>query len=149
MSSSDVPDAEGGLSADHSRSAPRGTLHHVEVWVTDLRVAETEWGWLLAELGYRRVDTWVTGHSWQLGPMYFVLEAGPDVTAGHDRVRAGINHLAFHGGSRAEVDRLAHAAAGHGWSLLFTDRHPYAGGAGHYAAYLGSGSGFEVELVAE
>jgi len=31
---------------------------------------------------------------------------------------------------------------------MFTDRHPYAGGEGHYAAYLENADGFEVELVA-
>jgi hypothetical protein len=31
---------------------------------------------------------------------------------------------------------------------MFADRHPYAGGPEHYAAYLESGEGFEVELVA-
>jgi hypothetical protein len=32
--------------------------------------------------------------------------------------------------------------------LLFADKHPYAGGPEHYAAYLAGTDGFEVELVA-
>jgi hypothetical protein len=32
---------------------------------------------------------------------------------------------------------------------MFPERHPYAGGPEHYAAYLESGEGYEVELVAE
>jgi hypothetical protein len=31
---------------------------------------------------------------------------------------------------------------------MFADRHPYAGGPDHYAAYLENTDGFEVELVA-
>jgi hypothetical protein len=31
---------------------------------------------------------------------------------------------------------------------LFPERHPYAGGPDHYAAYLEDADGFEVELVA-
>ena len=31
---------------------------------------------------------------------------------------------------------------------MFRDRHPYAGGPDHYAAYLENSDGFEVELVA-
>ncbi len=145
------PDLSGGTGADATPSlpaAPRGTLHHVEVWVTDLVAAQTSWGWLLSELGYAREDIWPTGESWQLGATYLVLEAGPDVRGGHDRTRAGVNHLAFHAGARSEVDRLVSAGPRHGWSLMFTDRHPYAGGPGHYAAYLEDGAGFEVELVA-
>ena len=45
-------------------------------------------------------------------------------------------------------DELAADGPDHGWTLLFPDRHPYAGGPGHYAAYLASTDNFEVELVA-
>jgi hypothetical protein len=31
---------------------------------------------------------------------------------------------------------------------MFADRHPYAGGDQHYAAYLEDRDGYEVELVA-
>ena len=41
------------------------------------------------------------------------------------------------------------AARGRGFRLLFEDRHPHAGGADHYAAYLEAPDGFEVELVAD
>lgn len=130
----------------------RGSLHHVEVWVGDLTQARRSLGWLLGELGYRCTDRWPqdgsVGESWELGATYVVLEAGADVTGPHDRRRAGVNHLAFHAGSRADVDRLVRAAPAHGWSLMYVDRHPFAGGPGHYAAYLEDAAGFEVELVA-
>jgi hypothetical protein len=51
-------------------------------------------------------------------------------------------------GPRQRVDELAADGPAHGWTLLFPDRHPYAGGPGHYAAYLASTDNFEVELVA-
>ena len=127
----------------------RGALHHVEVWVADLARAQVSWGWLLATLGYRRTDTWPDGESWHLGETYLVLEAGPDRVGDHDRRRAGVNHLAFHGGGRADVDALVTASSEHGWTLLFADRHPYAGGPDTYAAYLEDSQGFEVELVAD
>jgi hypothetical protein len=46
------------------------------------------------------------------------------------------------------VDALAAEAPAHGWSALFAERYPYAGGPGHYAAFLADRDGFEVELVA-
>jgi hypothetical protein len=46
------------------------------------------------------------------------------------------------------VDSLAADGPARGWGLLFADKHPYAGGPEHYAAYLASTDGFEVELVA-
>lgn len=145
------PDLSEGFGADVPPSpavAQRGTLHHVEVWVTDLVAAQSSWGWLLRELGYRKEDEWPTGQTWQLGPTYLVLESGSDVSGDHARTRAGVNHLAFHAGTRTDVDGLVAAAVRHGWSLMFADRHPYAGGPGHYAAYLEDAAGFEVELVA-
>ena len=59
-----------------------------------------------------------------------------------------MNHVAFWAGSRDDVDALAREATEHGWSLLFADRHPHAGGPDSYAAYLEDGWGYEVELAA-
>lgn len=127
-----------------------GTLHHIELWVADLAAARESWGWLLSRLGYVRQDSWSVGESWSHGGLYLVLEAGPDVVdAPHERRRPGVNHLAFVAGSREVVDGLVAEAPQHGWSLMFADRHPYAGGPQHYAAYLEDAAGFEVELVAD
>jgi catechol 2,3-dioxygenase-like lactoylglutathione lyase family enzyme len=127
----------------------RGAIHHVELWVTDLRSAEASWGWLLTALGYQRHKTWDAGRSWRLGEAYIVVEKGPDVLPGvHERRRPGLNHLAFHAGAEREVEDLAREALEHGWTLMFADRHPHAGGPDHYAAYLENDDGFEVELVA-
>ena len=59
------------------------------------------------------------------------------------------NHLALHAGTPEQVDRLVGQAPDFGWSLLFPDRHPHAGGPDTYAAYLEDEDGFEAELVAE
>lgn len=129
--------------------ASRGRLHHVEVWVPDLGRAVKSWQWLLESLGYTVYQDWSGGRSWRLGETYIVLEQSPALSADrHERRRPGLNHLAFHAGGRAEVDTLVEQAPVYGWQLLFPDRHPYAGGEQHYAAYLEDGDGFEVELVA-
>ena len=108
-----------------------------------------QWGWLLGQFGYEPFQNWEDGQSWRLGTTYFVIEQSPAMTAGdHDRLRPGLNHLAFHAGTRRDVDALAAAGPEHGWALLFPDAHPYAGGQEHYAAYLANADGFEVELVA-
>jgi len=127
-----------------------GSLHHVELWVPDLPRAIAEWGWLLTSLGYEQFQDWEAGRSWNLDGTYLVVEQSPAMTApGHDRLRPGLNHLAFHAGSREQVDKLTAEAPEHGWTLLFPDRHPHAGGPGHYAAYLASTDGYEAELVAD
>jgi catechol 2,3-dioxygenase-like lactoylglutathione lyase family enzyme len=127
----------------------RGSLHHVELWVPDLARAREQWGWLLGELGYGQFQDWEHGRSWQLGATYLVIEQSPALTASdHDRLRPGMNHLAFHAGSRQHVDALTAAGPAHGWTLLFPETYPHAGGPDHYAAYLSNTDGFEVELVA-
>ncbi len=113
------------------------------------------WGWLLGELGYVPFQSWERGRSWRHGGAatsgpYVVVEQSEAASSDrHERRRPGLNHLAFWAGSRADLDALVAAAPGYGWSLLFGDRHPYAGGPDHYAGYLEDGDGYEVELVAD
>jgi len=129
--------------------AGTGMIHHIELWVPNLTRAEASWGWLLGELGYQPFIQWPEGQSWRAGSLYIVLEQSPDRVAGrHDRCRPGMNHLAFHVSSRVEVDKITEEAPQHGWRLLYSDRHPHAGGLDHYAAYLEDRDGYEVELVA-
>ncbi|HUY45716.1 MAG TPA: VOC family protein [Streptosporangiaceae bacterium] len=126
-----------------------GTLHHVEIWVPDLSRAEHTWGWLLSALGYELYQQWPEGSSWRANETYIVLEQSPARRAfRHDRYRPGMNHLAFHVSDRGTLDRMVGEALLHGWRLMFADRHPYAGGEHHYAAYLEDPDGYEVELVA-
>ncbi len=128
----------------------RGLLHHVELWVPDLSRAERSWGWLLPALGAAPYQSWEHGRSWRLGGLYVVVEQSPALTAGtHERLQPGLNHLAFWAGSAADLDALVAAAPAHGWRLLFADRHPFAGGPDHRAAYLEDAEGYEVELVAD
>ena len=136
------------LPAGSAPAVPSG-VHHVELWVADLGAAEKTFGWLFAELGWHEYQRWDRGVSWRHGESYVVVEDSPARTGGrHERTAPGINHLALHAGTRADVDRITAAAPAHGWRLMFADRHPHAGGPDHYAAYLENADGFEVELVA-
>lgn len=113
----------------------------------DLDRAVREWGRLLGRLGWEPYQDWPAGRSWHLGGTYLVVERSPDLAGGaHERRRPGLNHLAFHVGP--DLDGIVADALAHGWSLMFADRHPYAGGPAHRAAYLENSDGFEVELVA-
>ncbi len=128
---------------------PIGALHHVELWVPHLGTAVPRWSWLLTALGHEPFQSWEHGVSYRLGATYLVIEQSPALADGrHDRRRTGLNHLAFHAGSRHDVDRLTSDARDHGWRLLFAHLHPHAGGREHYASYLEDADGYEVELVA-
>ncbi|MDV9173961.1 VOC family protein [Streptomyces sp. W16] len=125
-------------------------LHHVELWVADLGRAAPQWEWLLERLGCEPYQNWPAGRSWRMGETYVVIEQSPALrpATAHDRMRPGLNHLAFHvRGGRAELDALVEEGPRHGWTSMFPDRYPHAGGPDHCAAYLENADGFEVELV--
>ncbi|GAA3632479.1 hypothetical protein GCM10022223_58360 [Kineosporia mesophila] len=128
---------------------PRGLLHHVELWVPELSRAVAEWGWLLGELGYEQFQDWPAGRSWTQHGTYLVVEQSKAMTPDrHERLRPGLNHLAFHAGTREQLGDLVARAPEQGWKPLFGEKYPFAGGPSHYAGYLENSDGFEVELVA-
>jgi catechol 2,3-dioxygenase-like lactoylglutathione lyase family enzyme len=53
-----------------------GLVHHIELYVSDLRRSQEFWGWLLEELGYAEHQRWAEGVSWRLGPTYLVRRSG-------------------------------------------------------------------------
>src|SRR5699024_12610714 len=95
-----------------------GAVHHIELWTTELEESARAFGWLLPELGWRadHDPDWPQGRLWRRddGP-YLVLEASPAVTGPHDRMRAGLHHLARRVGGRAELDRRRAECGRHGW----------------------------------
>lgn len=122
-------------------------LHHLDLWVRDAVVAEGEWGWLFGELGWERSAdalSWVHEDG-----TYVFMEHSRDSYGTHDRLRPGINHLAFSVPDRGLLDRVRAESSAHGWHELFADRYPHAGGEQHTALFLENSEGFEVELVVE
>jgi hypothetical protein len=122
-------DGQGGDPADGA------FIHHVELWMDDLATAERQWGPVLTALGCEPFQHWEQGRSWRRAGSYVVIEQSPALRpGGHDRLRAGINHLAVRG-ERAAVVAAALAA---GWSVR-TDTGQ--------AVHLTDEQGFELEVV--
>jgi DivIVA domain-containing protein len=135
---------------DRQSTRPVALIHHVELWVRDFDSAVASFGWLFKNIGWRIGRAWDNGCAWTSpGGPYIIIESGPDlVWMPYDRRGPGLNHLAFEVAARSLVDRIASDGPSHGWQLMFADRHPYAGGPDHYAAYLENAEGFEVEIIA-
>ncbi|UEJ81166.1 VOC family protein [Brachybacterium halotolerans subsp. kimchii] len=136
-------------------------LHHVELWTHDLAGAAPSFDWLLGALGWTGESDpdWPTGRIWRHpSGVYVVLEQSPAVVGEvHDRIRPGLNHLALHlpqpdgaavGSALDALDRLREQAPEHGWSELFAEAYPHAGGPEHTAPFLENAQGFEMEIVA-
>jgi DivIVA domain-containing protein len=136
--------------AERQSARPVALIHHVELWVRDFDSAVSSFGWLFKNIGWRIGRAWDRGCAWtSTGGPYIVIESGPDLLwMPYDRRGPGLNHLAFEVPDRTLVDRIASDGPSHGWQLMFADRHPYAGGPDHYAAYLENAEGFEVEIIA-
>jgi catechol 2,3-dioxygenase-like lactoylglutathione lyase family enzyme len=134
------------VSYDHADPERAGQLHHVELYASDLDASVEFWHWLLTEIGYEPKNEWDAGRSWINGPTYVVLVQADETDSPFDRRAAGLNHLAFHAASREQVDELTDGVRERGdATLLFEDRHPFAGG--YYALYCEDPEGVKVEVV--
>ncbi len=126
-------------------------IHHFDLWVQDAVTAVPEWSWLFTACGWEVDFVEENSGAWKHPDgTYTFLERSPDlVDERHDRLRPGINHLAFTVADAAALDAVRAAAAEHGWSELYAEKYPHAGGEDHTALYLENSEGFEVEVVAE
>ncbi len=127
-----------------------GALHHIELYVASLGASVRFWEPLLGMLGYVKFQEWKHGVSYKLGPTYLVLvQTEPEfLVPSYHRKRVGLNHLAFHAGSRSQVDDITAWVRRSGHRVLYEDRHPFAGGPAYYALYCEDPDQIKVEIVA-
>ncbi|MFC5907859.1 VOC family protein [Streptacidiphilus monticola] len=112
-------------------------VHHVELWMQDLTLAEAQWGPVLGVLDCVPFQHWEAGRSWRRDGSYVVIEQSPALLPGpHERLRAGLNHLALRGIGRR--DAVLEAARAAGWTLRVDTGS---------AVHLIDGQGFELEVV--
>ncbi|AZV62480.1 VOC family protein [Peribacillus frigoritolerans] len=128
----------------------KGFLHHIELYFSNLKRSIDFWGWFLDELGYEPFQEWESGRSWRMGEMYMVFVQAETrfLDIPYHRGRLGLYHLAFHAASRQQVDEIARKLRGRGVTILYANKHPFAGGKDQYAVYLEDPDRMKVELVA-
>lgn len=145
-----------GVNSNAGRRSPtpqpfQALLHHVELYVSDLERSIAFWTPFMALLGYG-ADRWPGGMNYVRGQdetYVCLLQAEKShLAAGYHRKRVGLNHLAFQGSSRQQVDAIANWAKANGYTLLYEDKHPYAGGPTYYAVFLEDPDRFKLEVVA-
>ncbi|ASK61140.1 hypothetical protein CFK37_02500 [Virgibacillus phasianinus] len=128
----------------------KGIIHHVELYVSDLKRSVEFWSWFLQELGYQAFQEWDGGKSFKLGETYIVFVQADErfLDVPYHRKGIGLNHLAFHAESREHVDAITSRLKRNEITILYPDKHPFAGGEGHYAVYFEDPDRVKVELVA-
>ncbi|MBU8919000.1 VOC family protein [Neobacillus sp. 114] len=128
----------------------QGLIHHIELYVSNLKISADFWGWFLEELGYQVHQKWDRGQSWKLGETYIVFVQAEEkyLDVAYHRCRVGLNHLAFHASSRQQVEEMTSKLKDRNVRILYEDKHPFAGGTDHYAVYFEDPDRMKVELVA-
>lgn len=127
----------------------RGVLHHIEIYVSKLEKTIEFWGWLLSELGYVKYQEWDKGISYRLLDTYIVFVQTEDkyLDVEYHRKRTGLNHIAFHVESELVIDKLTNDLKERQVTILYNDKHPYAGGENYYAVFFEDPDRIKVELV--
>ena len=128
----------------------KGLLHHIEIYVSDLKRSIDFWGWFLEELGYSPFQEWGSGQSWKVEDTYIVFVQAEErfLDVQYHRCRVGLNHLAFHADSRQQVDEMTKKLKNRGVTILYTKQNPFAGGADYYAVYFEDPDRIKAEFVA-
>ena len=128
----------------------KGTIHHIEIYVSNLQKSIEFWSWLLVtELGYKKFQEWDKGISYKLSNSYivFVQTEKRFLDTKYHRKRIGLNHIAFHAESREEIDDLTKKLREKKIKILYEDRHPFAGGNNSYAVYFEDPDRIKIEVV--
>lgn len=131
----------------------RGVISHLDLNVADLEVSLDFYGLVLGHLGFTRHDIDGRRCWWSItypGGAVLGIEirppAHPSPRARHERYSPGIDHLAFHASTRADVDALYETltAAGHAVAdpPSECDYTP-----GYYAVAFDDPSGIRLEVV--
>jgi len=127
-----------------------GEIHHIEINVSDLKKTTAFWSWLLLQkLGYTLFQKWESGISFKLSNTYLVFVQTEDkyLNIPYHRKQSGLNHLAFHIDTNAQVDEMTIQLKKKGISILYENKHPFAGGENHYAVFFEDPNRIKVEIV--
>ena len=127
-----------------------GTLHHIEIYVSDLKRSTEFWSWLLTEkFSYTEFQKWEQGVSFKLGETYivFVQTEEKHLDAEYHRKKTGLNHLAFHCDSKELIETLTKELKEKNVKILYEDKHPYAGGDDYCAVFFEDPDRIKVEVV--
>jgi hypothetical protein len=139
-----------------------GSVHHIELGVTDLASAESNLGWLLAELGWVADERWPDGRSWRHGQLAVVVrtinehhfgeaeaEADGEADRGAKESQVHRDVLALSVGGSTRVSKLTTMAVERGWQLISIDHASDADGPGHQVAQLETPDGLAIELISD
>jgi len=125
-----------------------GTIHHIEIYVSDLEKTKLFWEWLLtSKFSYTKFQEWQHGISFKFKDTYIVFVQTEDnyLDVVYHRKRTGLNHLAFHCDSKVFVDKLTVELKEKDVTILYADKYPHA--EDYYAVFFEDPDRIKVEVV--
>ena len=128
-----------------------GIIHHIEIYVSDLKRTILFWDWLLTKkFTYEIYQQWDSGISFKLGETYivFVQTEKKYLSNPYNRKNTGLNHLAFHCSSKEFVDTLTKELKEKNINILYGYKHPYDGGENYYSVFFEYQYRIKFEVVA-
>lgn len=131
----------------------RGFISHLDLNVADPAASIDFYDLVLVHLGFRRVDIAPDRAAWWIDygeGSIFGIEVRPPARPAprdrHERYAPGIDHLAFHAASRADVDALHTKLTAAGIAVADPPaEYDYA--PGYYAVAFDDPSGIRLEVV--
>jgi catechol 2,3-dioxygenase-like lactoylglutathione lyase family enzyme len=127
-----------------------GVIHHIELYVSNLKNSTKFWQWLLTEkFLYQVYQQWSDGISFTYQNSYIVLVQTEKkfLQPAYHRKRVGLNHLAFHAESREFVDEMITELKMRNIPLLYPDKYPEPK-SDYYAIFFEDPDRLKVEIVA-
>lgn len=127
----------------------KGHIHHIEIYVKSLCDTIVFWEWLLEKLNYKKYQEWENGISFIFDNTYIVFVQTEERFQYplYHRCRSGLNHIAFHGGSRDFVDEITQELKKRNVNILYKDKHPFA--SGYYAVFFEDPNRMKIEITAD
>ena len=95
-----------------SAGSKKGQIYHVEINISDFSKSVKFYEEFLTWLGYQRIYSHKIAAGWgikgaTLGCNFWIIQGDARYAReGYHRKRVGVNHIAFHAGSRQAVDRF-------------------------------------------
>lgn len=132
----------------------RGTVHHVDLTVTDVEASRPFYESVLTFMGYvcshedaRGVDWELKRRSGAFSSIGIKKAVGDGRLRKHDRYSPGLHHLAWQAESRADVNLLHTLLLSIGATILdLPSEYPHYG-RGYYAIFFADPDGLKLEFV--
>lgn len=124
-------------------------IHHIEIYVSNLKASRKFYSFLLEALGYELYQEWEEGFSYKRQETYLVFVQVDAVyqDKGYHRKQVGLNHLAFAVENREQVDALKESLLELGVRELYPERYPFAGGPDYYAFFCEDPDRIKIEIT--